>query len=52
MLELDYSNPQFKASVGELYARDYYQCVTADGLLVLLYRDALAGQWYLHGWWD
>jgi protein ImuB len=40
------------AEVGELYARDYYQCVTADGLLVLLYRDALAGQWYLHGWWD
>lgn len=38
--------------VGEPYARDYYQCVTADGLLVLLYRDALAGRWYLHGWWD
>jgi protein ImuB len=40
------------AEIGELYARDYYQCVTAEGLLVLLYRDALAGQWYLHGWWD
>lgn len=40
------------AEVGKLYARDYYQCVTDDGLLVLLYRDALAGQWYLHGWWD
>jgi protein ImuB len=40
------------AEVGALYARDYYQCVTAAGRLVLLYRDALAGQWYLHGWWD
>jgi hypothetical protein len=40
------------AETGALYARDYYQCVTAEGLLVLLYRDALAGQWYLHGWWD
>lgn len=40
------------AEAGELYARDYYQCVTADGRLVLLYRDTLVGQWYLHGWWD
>jgi hypothetical protein len=40
------------AEAGEPYARDYYQCVTTDGLLVLLYRDTLADQWYLHGWWD
>jgi hypothetical protein len=40
------------AEVGEPYARDYYQCVTADGLLVLLFHDVLADRWYLHGWWD
>jgi hypothetical protein len=40
------------AEVGAPYARDYYQCVTADGLLVLLFRDVLADRWYLHGWWD
>jgi hypothetical protein len=40
------------AGTGDAYARDYYQCVTSDGLLVLLYRDTLADQWYLHGWWD
>jgi hypothetical protein len=40
------------AEIGEPYARDYFQCVTADGLLVLLYHDVLAEQWYLHGWWD
>jgi hypothetical protein len=38
--------------IGEPYARDYFQCVTADGLLVLLYHDVIAEQWYLHGWWD
>jgi hypothetical protein len=40
------------AEIGEPYARDYFQCVTTDGLLVLLYHDAIAEQWYLHGWWD
>jgi hypothetical protein len=40
------------AEVGEPYARDYFQCVTAEGMLVLLYHDVLAGRWYLHGWWD
>jgi hypothetical protein len=40
------------AETGDAYVRDYYQCVTTDGLLVLLYRDTLADQWYLHGWWD
>jgi protein ImuB len=33
------------------YARSYFQCVAADGRLVLLFRDADGG-WYLHGWWD
>jgi hypothetical protein len=40
------------ADIGEPYARDYFQCVTADGMLVLLYHDVVAEQWYLHGWWD
>jgi hypothetical protein len=40
------------AEIGEPYARDYFQCVTAEGMLVLLYHDAIAEQWYLHGWWD
>lgn len=40
------------AEIGAPYARDYFQCVTADGRLVLLYRDVIAEQWYLHGWWD
>jgi impB/mucB/samB family C-terminal domain len=36
----------------EPYAREYFRGVTGDGQLVWLYRDACAGQWYLHGWWD
>ena len=40
------------AEIGEPYARDYFQCVTAQGQLVLLYHDVIAEQWYLHGWWD
>jgi protein ImuB len=36
------------------YAREYYRCVRADGLLVWLFRDAVHADtgWYLHGWWD
>jgi hypothetical protein len=34
------------------YAREYFRCVTADGALVWLFRDARGGAWYLHGWWD
>jgi hypothetical protein len=47
------------------YAREYFRCVTKEGVLVWLYRDArgvdpgrarnsrgVAGRWYLHGWWD
>lgn len=37
---------------GDAYAREYFRCVTADGALVWLYRDARVGAWYLHGWWD
>jgi Nucleotidyltransferase/DNA polymerase involved in DNA repair len=40
------------AEIGEPYARNYFQCVTAEGMLVLLYHDVIAEQWYLHGWWD
>ncbi len=36
------------------YAREYFRCVTNDGALVWLFRDAQekSGGWYLHGWWD
>lgn len=34
------------------YAREYFRGVTAEGTLVLLFRDACADSWYLHGWWD
>jgi hypothetical protein len=36
----------------ERVAREYHQCVRADGTVVLLYRDVLSDQWYLAGWWD
>ncbi len=34
------------------YAREYFRVVTEDGLLLWIFRDALQGRWYLHGWWD
>jgi protein ImuB len=37
---------------GEPYAREYFRCVTDDGMMVWLYRDARDDAWYLHGWWD
>ena len=43
---------------GEGVAREYWQCATDDGRLVLLYREVEAegeepdGVWYLQGWWD
>ncbi len=44
------------AEHGETTAREYWQCLTERGDLVLLYRDAAAaeegGAWFLHGWWD
>ncbi|HLA14534.1 MAG TPA: hypothetical protein VJZ25_05870 [Gemmatimonadaceae bacterium] len=36
----------------EPYAREYFRCVTDDGKMVWLYRDAREDAWYLHGWWD
>ena len=36
----------------EPYAREYFRCVTDDGMMVWLYRDARDDAWYLHGWWD
>jgi len=40
------------AETGARSAREYYTCLTDNGLLVLLYRDVLADAWYLQGWWD
>jgi hypothetical protein len=43
------------------YAREYFRCVTREGRLVWVYRDAGgrpsarrpdAPAWFLHGWWD
>jgi protein ImuB len=34
------------------YAREYFRCVTDDGKMLWLYRDAREDAWYLHGWWD
>lgn len=34
------------------YAREYFRCVTEEGRMVWLFRDARENVWYLHGWWD
>lgn len=34
------------------YAREYHRCVTDEGVPLWVYRDALDGSWYLHGYWD
>ena len=34
------------------YAREYFRCVTDDGMMVWLFRDAREDEWYIHGWWD
>jgi protein ImuB len=36
----------------EPYAREYFRCVTDDGMMVWMYRDARTDEWFLHGWWD
>jgi protein ImuB len=36
----------------EPFAREYYRCVTDEGVLLWVYRDGRDGTWYLHGWWD
>ena len=49
--------------IGQQVSREYWQCLTSDGRLVLLYHDlavaessdaesALHGTWFLQGWWD
>jgi protein ImuB len=34
------------------YAREYYLCVTDEGMPLWVYRDGLDGAWYLQGYWD
>ena len=34
------------------FAREYFRCVTEDGTLVWIYREARSGEWFLQGWWD
>jgi protein ImuB len=34
------------------YAREYFRCVCTAGSLLWIYRDAVEGKWYLHGWWE
>jgi hypothetical protein len=36
----------------EPYSREYFRCVTADGLLIWIYHDLLEDRWFLHGHWD
>jgi protein ImuB len=36
----------------EPYAREYFRCVTDDGMMLWIYRDAREDIWYIHGWWD
>ena len=36
----------------ESYAREYYRCVTDEGMLVWIFREGRSGEWYLQGWWD
>lgn len=33
-------------------AREYFRCVSDEGELLWIYRDAMTETWYLHGWWD
>jgi protein ImuB len=35
----------------EPYAREYFRCVTGEGTLVWIFREA-RDEWYMHGWWD
>ena len=34
------------------YAREYFRCVTEEGMMIWLFRDAKDDSWFLHGWWD
>ncbi len=35
-----------------IFAREYFRCLSGDGRLVWMYHDAKDGEWYMHGWWD
>lgn len=34
------------------YAREYFRALTAEGVLIWMFRDAVHGRWYVHGYWD
>jgi protein ImuB len=34
------------------FAREYFRCVTEDGTLAWIYREAKSGEWFLQGFWD
>ncbi len=34
------------------YAREYYRCVTDEGVPLWIFRDGVDGGWYVHGYWD
>lgn len=36
----------------EPFAREYFRCVSEEGTLIWMYREAISGEWFLHGWWD
>jgi hypothetical protein len=36
----------------EGYAREYFVGMREDGVLVWVFRDAIEGEWFLHGVWD
>lgn len=42
------SGGQWEAS----YAREYFRCITDEGRLVWVFRDAREGSWYMQGSWE
>ena len=36
----------------DVYAREYFRCVTEEGTLVWIFRDERDSEWYIQGWWD
>lgn len=34
------------------YAREYFRCITSEGVPLQVYRDPFSAAWFLHGWWD
>jgi protein ImuB len=36
----------------EAFTREYHQAIRTDGVMVLLYRDAISERWYVSGWWE